>query len=54
MSRRFSESPYVEKIKEQNGRAVWNPTLVKGMDGFYTEPTFTIGRVLNQGVRPCC
>jgi len=45
------ELPYVEKIKSENGRAVWNPTMIGGISGKSTTPTFTVGRLLNQGMQ---
>ncbi|MBW5444985.1 HAMP domain-containing protein [Cohnella sp. CFH 77786] len=46
---RLMKSPFLEQIKQGNGKAVWIPTQVKGMDGTRTSPTFAVGRLLNQG-----
>jgi len=43
------EQSFVEKVVEANGRAVWIPTLAKGIDGNRAAPTFALARVLNQG-----
>lgn len=42
-------SPILEAIKEGNGKAVWIPTMAKGIDGSRALPTLAIGRALNQG-----
>ncbi|MFD0674152.1 methyl-accepting chemotaxis protein [Cohnella sp. GCM10027633] len=43
------KSPYLKQIDEGGGKAVWIPTLVGGLDGKRTAPTFSIGRKLSQG-----
>ncbi|MDB4866683.1 MAG: methyl-accepting chemotaxis protein [Cohnella sp.] len=43
------KSPIIEAIKSGNGKAVWNPTRPKGLDGTRVQPTFAVGRLLNQG-----
>ncbi|WP_373231747.1 methyl-accepting chemotaxis protein [Cohnella sp.] len=42
-------STILESIKEGNGKAVWIPTMAKGIDGSRSAPTLAIGRALNQG-----
>jgi len=41
--------PFLAKIKEANGKAVWIPTLATGLDNNRTTPTYVLGRLLNQG-----
>ncbi|WP_246120409.1 methyl-accepting chemotaxis protein [Cohnella terricola] len=43
------EQPFLQQVIEANGRAVWIPTLAKGVDGTRGTPTFALARVLNQG-----
>ncbi|RED65625.1 methyl-accepting chemotaxis protein [Cohnella lupini] len=43
-------SPFMKAITEGNGKAVWNPTMAKGLDGSRSAPTFSLGRMLNQGM----
>lgn len=42
-------SPYIEEIQKNNGKPVWIPTQAGGLDGKRPEPTFAVGRFLNQG-----
>lgn len=44
-----AESPYIELIKNGNGRAVWVPTQMRGFDLNSPVPTITVGRLLNVG-----
>jgi len=44
------QSPYVEKIRSENGRAVWNPTQIGGLGGKDSTAVFAVGRLLNQGM----
>ncbi|QJD88105.1 methyl-accepting chemotaxis protein [Cohnella herbarum] len=41
--------PFLKAVSEGNGRAVWGPTLAGGLDGARNVPTFSLGRMLNQG-----
>ncbi|MCD9023083.1 methyl-accepting chemotaxis protein [Cohnella silvisoli] len=41
--------PYLKTISEGNGRAVWIPTMAKGLDGARSAPTLALGRMMNQG-----
>ncbi|WP_276356366.1 methyl-accepting chemotaxis protein [Cohnella caldifontis] len=43
------KSPFIETIKNGNGKAVWIPTQPNGLDGKRSAPTFGVGRFLNQG-----
>jgi len=45
----ITKAPFLQAISEGNGRAVWNPTQAKGIDGTRNSPTFALGRMLNQG-----
>lgn len=45
----INQSPFIEAIKSANGKAVWIPTQLKGIDGTRSTPTFAVGRLLNQG-----
>lgn len=45
----ISEQPFLKTISEANGKAVWIPTLAKGLDNKRGAPTFVLGRLLNQG-----
>ncbi|MFC4600097.1 methyl-accepting chemotaxis protein [Cohnella hongkongensis] len=44
-----AEQQFLQTISEANGRAVWIPTLAKGLDNNRSAPTFVLGRLLNQG-----
>lgn len=45
----FVDSPVLDAIKAGNGKAVWIPTMTKGLDGSRSAPTFAVGRALTQG-----
>ncbi|RIE03089.1 hypothetical protein D3H35_21145 [Cohnella faecalis] len=45
----LTSTPILEKIKEGSGKAVWIPTMTKGVDGSRTFPTFAVGRYLSLG-----
>jgi methyl-accepting chemotaxis protein len=45
----LAKSALLETIKGGNGKAVWIPTQPKGVDGSRTEPTYSVGRYINQG-----
>lgn len=46
---KISGAAFLKAIDEGNGKAVWIPTMAKGIDGSRNAPTFTLGRVMNQG-----
>lgn len=45
----IAQSEFLKAIDEGGGRAVWVPTMAKGIDGKRTNATFAVGRKLSQG-----
>ncbi|KIL37704.1 hypothetical protein SD71_00355 [Cohnella kolymensis] len=46
---KFVKATFLKSISEGIGKPVWIPTMTKGIDEARSQPTFALGRFLNQG-----